>query len=220
MSDIPEAILSKARDIYESSWPDPEFRKCTASDCAKPYYGKGYCIAHYERWRRHGDPLAGVASPGEGERFVHEVALLHTGDNCLAWPYGQNGKGYGLVRIDGKKFVVSRYVCELVNGPSPTPEHEAAHSCGKGHEGCIAPGHLSWKTHAENEADKLSHGTRLRGERHSRAKLTEAEARQILAMKGMESQYKLAKRFMVSQTTISEIQTGRKWACLSEGIAA
>ncbi|TBG78605.1 hypothetical protein ELG76_04115 [Rhizobium leguminosarum] len=153
-------------------------------------------------------------------RFIKEVALLHTSDDCLKWPFSTNAWGYGKLSVDGKIVAAHRYVCELVRGASPTPEHEAAHSCGKGHEGCISPEHLSWKTRVENEADKLVHGTRPRGERHAKAKLTEADVREILAMKGKETQCKLAKRFSVSDAAISRIYAGQAWACLSEEATA
>jgi hypothetical protein len=102
-----------------------------------------------------------------------------------------------------------------VNGPPPTPEHEAAHSCGKGHEGCIAPGHLEWKTPAENTADRLVHGTHSRGERSYWAKLTEADVREILAMKGIIPQRKLAVRFGVTHQTIYKILRRQIWAWVS-----
>ncbi|TBG78608.1 hypothetical protein ELG76_04130 [Rhizobium leguminosarum] len=143
------------------------------------------------------------AKRGDPMRFIHEVALQHTGDECLIWPFGKDKNGYGKIRICDKTAVASRYVCELVRGPSPTPEHEAGHSCGKGHEGCIAPDHLDWKTHAENEADKLEHGT---------LKLTEAAVREIVSLRGKETQGKLAERFGVAQTTVSRIHIGRSWA--------
>lgn len=31
---------------------------CSIDDCEKPVKGWGWCRAHYERWKRHGDPLA------------------------------------------------------------------------------------------------------------------------------------------------------------------
>jgi hypothetical protein len=150
-------------------------------------------------------------------RFIHEVALQHTGDDCLMWTFGKNPDGYGQIWRDGKVVLVSRYVCELVNGPPPTPEHQAAHSCGKGKIGCIAPGHLEWKTQAENEADKLVHGTHGRGERNSQAKLTETDVREIIALKGAEPQSKLAERFRVAPQTIASIHTGRSWGWVFEG---
>lgn len=190
---------------------------CSISGCGKPHNAKGYCGAHYWRLRKHGDPMGGRTPEGEGLRFIHEVALHHTGEECLTWPLGKNNKGYGSVWVDGKNVIVSRYVCELAHGEPPTTEHQAAHSCGKGHLGCIAPGHLDWKTNAGNQADRLEHGTHNRGERNYGAKLTEPEAREILAMKGKETQLTLAERFGVDQSSISLIHAGRSWAWLSEG---
>jgi hypothetical protein len=149
-------------------------------------------------------------------RFVREIALHYTGDGCLTWPFAKDRDGYGQIRVNGRTVVVSRYVCELVNGPAPTPKHEAAHSCGNGDKGCIAPDHLDWKTPSENNADKLIHGTINRGERNGKAKLSEAAVREIIAMKGKEMQIKLAEKFGVSNKTVSDIHTGRKWAWLSE----
>lgn len=184
--------------------------------CCKPHYAKGFCRSHHYRFLKHGDPLAGRTSPGELLRWFHDVALSHTGDECLTWPFGNDGWGYGRLRIDGRDVKAHRYICELVHGAPPTPDHEAAHSCGKGHEGCIAPGHLDWKTHKENIADKLIHGTHSRGERSVRAKITNDEAREILALKGVEPQSRLAKRFGVAPQTVSKIQCGKSWPWLSE----
>lgn len=147
-------------------------------------------------------------------RFIQEVAMRHTGEECLTWPFGTFGGGYGAVKVDGKKVPAHRYVCELLHGAPPTPEHEAAHSCGKGHEACIAPGHLDWKTPSENAADKLIHGTHSRGERQVTAKLAEADAREILALKGIESQRSMAARFGVSNGAIANIHAGFSWAWL------
>lgn len=196
------------------------FGGCACKGCCKPHHKKGYCRSHYWRLWRHGDPLAGRTPPGDLLRFIHEVAMAHTGDECLTWPFGKGLDGYGRVKVDGKSHLASRYVCELVRGAPPTPDHEAAHSCGKGHEACIAPEHLWWKTHTENQADKIAHGTNTgaRGERHGHAKLTEAEVREIRSMKGSASQSKLAEKFIVSRTTIRNIHNGRKWAWLSEEV--
>jgi hypothetical protein len=151
-------------------------------------------------------------------RFVREVALLHTGNECLTWPFGKNNKGYGKIWVDGKKAIVSRYVCELAHGAPPTPEHEAAHCCGKGHEACISPIHLVWKTPVDNQADRVVHDTHRRGERYANAKLTEAEVRLILSLKGAEPQCKLAERFGISRQLVGLIHAGRRWAWLSIGI--
>ncbi|MBB3411272.1 hypothetical protein FHT87_005225 [Rhizobium sp. BK316] len=194
-----------------------ESSSCSISGCDKLQYRKGYCQAHYRRLLRHGDPLAGGTFEGDPLRFINEVAMLHTSDECLSWPFSKGRNGYGQIRIDGKTATASRYVCELAHGAPPTPKHEAAHSCGKGHLGCISPGHLDWKTKTENQADRLVHGTLMRGERHGQAKLTENDVRDILALKGNVTQSKMAKRFGVTRQTISYIQCGKRRAWPTDG---
>ncbi len=190
------------------------FRLCSIPECGKPVRTKGYCNAHYLRLWRHGDPLGGNAHPGEPLRFIHEVAIHHVGDECLTWPYAKT-KGYGSLQVDGKSTLSHRYLCELVYGAPPTPKHEAAHLCGKGHEGCIAPGHLEWKTPTANHADKLIHGTHNRGERCAMTKLTETDVQEIITLKEIETQSKIAKRFGVGRQTISAIHRGVSWSWLT-----
>lgn len=88
--------------------------------------------------------------------------LEYPHDYCLIWPFARGDNGYGSFGRQGKFIYTHRYICELVKGPPPTPEHQAAHSCGRGHEGCVNPKHLSWKTRAENQLDRREHGTENR----------------------------------------------------------
>lgn len=190
-------------------------RVCSIPDCANPYRSKGWCEKHYRRWRKHGGPLAGGTSPrGEARRFFEEIVLAYEGDECLPWPYAKDAAGYGKIRFDGRLHTVSRLVCERVNGPPPTPEHEAAHSCGKGHEACCTKRHLSWKTHLANIADTIAHGTRARGDRQGSSKLTEVDVIQIRALAGTMPQRKLAERFGINQVQVSRIHRRTTWAWL------
>lgn len=93
-------------------------------------------------------------------RYFREVVVGYTGDDCLLWPFSKSNKGYGTINHDGRNLTVSRFLCAEVNGPPPTPDHVAAHSCGRGHTGCVNPRHLRWATRTENEADKIIHGTK------------------------------------------------------------
>ena len=56
---------------------------------------------------------------------------------------------------------IHRLVCEAFHGPRPSPLHEVAHTDGDRHNN--AASNLRWSTHAQNEADKLAHGTALKG---------------------------------------------------------
>jgi hypothetical protein len=137
----------------------------------------------------------------------------HPSDECLTWPYAlDKTTGHGSVNINRKIEDPSRVMCALVHGKPPTTKHEAAHSCGKGHKGCVNPRHLSWKTHAENMADTLVHGTSTKGERHGCAKLTESEVLAIRdgARRGV-TQKALAERFNVSDGAIYSIVHNINW---------
>lgn len=137
---------------------------CSVAGCGRPARTVKLCNAHYLRLRAQGDVRGtGKAMRGEPGLFLVNVALPYAGDDCLIWPYSRNASGYGtMFAAGGETTIVSRTVCEMAHGLAPTPIHQAAHSCGKGHEGCISPRHLSWKTPTENSADKVMHGTNTR----------------------------------------------------------
>jgi len=192
---------------------------CSTEGCPNVAVKRGLCGKHYIRWRKHGDPTHVDKTPnGEAQRWIEEVVLNYTGTDCLEWPYAKTF-GYGRCSYEGKDYVASRLVCMLVHGQPPTPKHEAAHSCGNGSKGCVNPGHLKWATRAENEADKIDHGTSNRGERSGNAKLTNEEAVEIKRLLGVTklSQKRIAQSFGVSATTVHEIASGKRWAWLSEG---
>jgi hypothetical protein len=187
-------------------------RICSVEGCGKPVFGHGWCNAHYSRWRRHGDPSCGSTAPGEAQRFYREVVLTYDGIDCLIWPYGKAGLGYGIIHDEsGANRYVHRLVCEELHGLAPTSEHEAAHSCGRGHQGCVAKRHLSWKTSAGNKADQLIHGTRIRGTSQWNSKLTESDIREIRALRGVQHQKHTAVRFNVTKSQISRIQKRQAW---------
>lgn len=186
---------------------------CSIDGCTNAVFVKkmGLCQAHYKRLRRHGNPLGGGTPVGEPQRYFREVVLAHEANDCLIWPYSKIKDGYANM-WDGARMVrVSRLVCELVHGPAPTPKHEAAHTCGKGHEGCVSPRHMTWKTPAENQADRITHGTSNRGSRHGMSKLSEGQVRQIRSLRGVLSNSQVGEMFGVSATTISTIHSGRVW---------
>lgn len=150
------------------------FKACPVADCngnAHSYAkgAKGFCKKHYYRLSKYGDPLGGPTTRGDPRKFYDDVVLPYDGNDCLIWPYARNPGGYGLIRIEGTLRLVTRILCESKNGPPPSPQHHAAHYCGKGHLGCVTKDHLSWKTPKENQADRIVHGTSNRGERHCRS---------------------------------------------------
>lgn len=190
-------------------------RVCSIEGCGHPVRCKHLCSIHYERLRTRG--TLELSRKGAAWKYLKEVVLSYEGDDCLIWPFAKFSNGYAQVSIGKpkKKLLAHRLICRRVHGQPPTPAHEAAHSCGQGGIGCVTPNHLRWALHVDNEADKLRHGTLARGEKNGRHKLTERDVQQIRMLSGMLSQRNIALRFGISQTTVSDIVTGRKWSWLA-----
>lgn len=139
----------------------------------------------------------------------------HSGDDCLIFPFSRDPRGYGVVcnGLSGaeKKFLrAHRVMCFLAHGEAPTPKHQAAHSCGKGHTGCVNPRHLSWKTGSENQLDRRRHGTHTPGKGMGMGKkLNDDQVREIRSLRGKITQRRLAEQYKVSDATIRSVQVGR-----------
>lgn len=191
--------------------PKPE--RCDVDGCDRPVKQNRLCTKHYMRLRQNGHPLAGATDKGALLKFLLEH-VGYEGDDCVLWPYARDENGYGKLWYKGKNVKASRAMCLEAHGEPPTPEHEAAHSCGKGHLGCINPNHIRWATMLENEHDKLLHGTVARGERNGHARLTEEDVREIRRLEGKVSRSELAARFRVSRGHIGDLQRRTRWAWL------
>lgn len=185
---------------------------CSIEGCGKDAKARGWCSMHWKRWRTTGDPNLTNGTPkGEPQRFMREAAFLYDGNECLLWPYGVDNKGVARVWNGSRMEPAARIVCSHANGPPPSYMHEAAHSCGNGHIGCISKKHLRWKTHSENMAEMVEHGRSTRGERSKSAKLTLDQVEDIRVRRGTILQREMADEFGVANTTICKIQIGQRW---------
>lgn len=148
-----------------------------------------------QNWRH------GKQGRGKGIQWIREH-LSFDGDECLPWPFSKDQHyGRGRVGYEGKIYWAHHLMCILAKGPAPSPKHQTAHSCGNGHNGCVNPRHLSWKTNSENQQDRRRHGTQL-GAKGSRATLSYSEIAEIRRLKGLETQVSLAQRFGVARGCI------------------
>ncbi len=43
----------------EAFYAERATQSCLVPDCKRPFYMREWCAAHYQRWRKYGDPLAG-----------------------------------------------------------------------------------------------------------------------------------------------------------------
>lgn len=188
---------------------------CSIECCCKPTIAKGLCAAHYRRLQRHGSPYGGSTAIGAPKLLLDEVVLPYEGDECLFWPFARHDSGYGQIHLDGKLVRVHRFLCEKRNGPPPTPRHVAAHSCGKGHLGCVTNRHLRWATHKENSADQVIHGTVNNGQRNGLAKLTEQDVLFIRSAASNMTQPEIAKVVGIHPSHVSEIIRRKCWGWLN-----
>lgn len=133
-------------------------------------------------------------------------------------------RGYVYVHIASKMRKLHRLVLEVFVGPCPEG-HEAAHLNGVRTDNHAE--NLAWKTHAENEHDKVVHGTVrtgdrngththpervTRGESRPAAKLTAAAVREIRAAAGHgELRSAIAARHGVSTRTIRGVVRRDSW---------
>lgn len=110
--------------------------------------------------------------------------VSYQGDDCLPWPFAKDRRvGRGQLGHDGKHYWAHRLMCKLAHGEPPTPKHQAAHNCGKGHYGCCNPKHLEWKTNSANQLDRAVNGNALRNRNGPRPSLPPDKLAQIHQMR-------------------------------------
>lgn len=144
--------------------------------------------------------------------------------DCWLWRGAQKRNGYGRISWGGKHWHVHRVSWIVHNGPIPRGLC-VLHKCDVRH--CINPDHLFLGTYRDNALDMYAKGrggirNLPRGSANHAAKLTEEDAREILAMKPLCRQYgqgqhlKLAKQYGVSFKHIYRIWKGQVWAHLQQ----
>lgn len=144
---------------------------------------------------------------GQGEVWIKIHADYPHKDCCLIWPFGSNSTGYGLVTFEGSgQTYAHRAMCRHIYGDPPSDSHQAAHSCGRGSDGCVNPHHLSWKTPSENQHDRTDMRNR------AKRKLTAEAADDIRSCKGREQVTLTAERHGVTEAAIRQIQAGKLWS--------
>ncbi len=152
---------------------------------------------------------------GAAQRYFRDVVMAYDGDECMIWPFTCHSWGYGQIYAQGRMQCIHPILCEQEHGPRPSPNHDAAHSCGNGHLACVTKRHLDWKTKKQNQADRLRHGTDGRGDRHHSAKLTTDEVREIIGLKGTMTQKEISLRFGVRTQQVSRIHRRERWGWLA-----
>lgn len=147
-----------------------------------------------------------IADKGATEAFLR-AHVAHSSDHCLLWPFARTATGYGIAVVGGVQKHASRWMCVLAHG-APHPETlEAAHRCGN--RACVNPRHLRWETPKGNQADRLVHGTDIRGQKNVKTTLTNEDVRAIRA--APPDLAAICRRYGVSKGCVSKIRSGQRW---------
>ena len=140
-----------------------------------------------------------------------QTRLKSTEHDCMEWTGQKLPKGYGHVKIHGKKIQTHRYVLAKKLGREIREGMCALHTCDN--PPCCNPNHIWEGTNQENVNDKISKGRAavVKGEKHGCSKLTEDMVITIKQTGRTISQRKLAAEYGVSSTIIYKILKGVIW---------
>lgn len=134
---------------------------------------------------------------------------------CWGWRGALTPSGYGSIAVKTAKgwrpARAHRLAYELLVGPIPEGLH-VLHHCD--HPPCCNPVHLYLGTHDDNMRDMAKRGRAtggtVRGESHSRAKLSDAQVAEVrAACAAGQTQRAVAAYFGITQPAVSSIVTGR-----------
>lgn len=143
------------------------------------------------------------------ERFWSKVDKTET---CWLWTAGLHEFGYGHWAYGGRggpQTTSHRFAWVVTHGEIPSGMF-VCHRCDV--PACVNPAHLFLGTHKQNMTDMVARGRNQRGARHALAKLTTSDVDLIrAACAAGETQKVIARRFSVSQASISNIRVGKRW---------
>ena len=137
--------------------------------------------------------------------YKHKGKVLHL--------HPQKPRGYRSVMLytcsKGYKRWVHRLVLEAFKGAAPAGQ-QGRHLNGRASDNKLS--NLAWGTPAENAADKLLHGTHLKGSRVGSSKFTEKDIRRIVDLHNKGCSYtQIRNTIGASIAHISNVINGKVW---------
>lgn len=210
---------------------------CSVRRCSGAARKRGWCVAHYKRWRRYGDPL------GRSPRLTHadpiELRLKAQTDyegpkkpnvhgRCWLWTGRLNTDGYGTLRWK-RENLAHRIAWIVANKRVPPPQKPfVLHRCNT--RACVRPAHLYVGTISDNARDSVKAGTayfsrpdshaaritgapKRSGENHVSAKLTTETVKAVRLLSNNGFTLRSIGRIVHSTPrTIGRIVRGLSWS--------
>lgn len=125
---------------------------------------------------------------------------------------GPDGRQRVRLCIDGqaKTLPVHRLVLEAFVGPRPSKHHVCCHWNDIPTDNRLS--NLRWGSYIDNSADSKRNGRQVKGERHHKAKFTDAEVHRIREqVKAGKTPQELAPWYCVTPQTITKIALRQTW---------
>lgn len=143
--------------------------------------------------------------------FWSHIDMSGGPDACWPWVGNHDGKGYGLFRISGRKYLTHRLAFEFRYGPIAPGCIVRHFECDN--PPCCNPRHLAPGSHRDNAQDRMRAGHTATGERHGAHKLTWAAVREIRTATalGNVTQRQLGAQYGVTHSVIGQILRGEIW---------
>ena len=192
-------------------------KQCDAPGCTEPFYGRGYCKAHYHRLRRFGtieEPFSTTYKNASLEEKLRLGAPPGRPEECWEWQRSLTSRGYPRTSHRGvRTIMVHRLAYEVHKGPVP-PGISVCHKCDN--PKCVNPNHLFLGTVTDNQRDKFWKGRHPHCGTHGRARMTDDEARMVRATAKCPDDYRrFARQFGVGYGTIYNLVRGNSWKRLT-----
>jgi len=192
---------------------------CSVAHCTYPHAARGWCLSHWRRWRKYGDPAGGhVRAPGIPISIWFWTQVAKS-EGCWLWTGTLDYHGYGRFKLQGKMQLAHRYAWTLKHGPVPDGMC-VLHHCDN--PPCNRPDHMFLGTQLDNIADRVAKERNRRGpgntvgrpgETNPFSKLTNTQVLEIRRRYAAgETQTALAPEFGIAQAHVSQIVLRQRWA--------
>lgn len=138
---------------------------------------------------------------------IYEKTICDIKTHCWNWIGPLNENGYGRISMNNKNTYIHRFIYQYFYSPIPENKPYVLHHCDN--PKCCNPKHLYAGTQQDNINDMIKRNRSQMGEKCKWTKLTKEQVLEI--RKSNKPQKVMAKRFNISQTTISNIKNRKTW---------